>query len=173
MKQVTIHTDGACEGNPGPGGWAAVLRYGDIAREISGGEPATTNNRMEMQAAIEALSRLKEPCEVEIFTDSAYLKNGITEWVPTWKRFGWKIRGKKPIKNEDLWRKLDALVAGHAVRWKWVKGHNGNTDNERCDVLACAAAAGIKKQYSRAQLAELKEQFEATRQPQQNQAGLL
>jgi ribonuclease HI len=173
LKKITIHTDGACEGNPGPGGWAAVLRYGTTAKECSGGEPATTNNRMEMQAAIEALSRLKEPCEIDFFTDSEYLKNGVTQWVRSWKARGWRTVGKKPIKNEDLWRKLDGLVSQHQIRWHWVKGHDGNPDNEKCDQLAVAAVAEVRKRFTREQLKTLKEEFEASRDPQRNQVGLL
>ncbi len=161
MKKLIIHTDGACEGNPGPGGWAAVLQYGQHRKEVSGAEPATTNNRMEMMAAIEALTVLTEPCEITLFTDSAYLKNGITEWVAGWKRRGWRTAEKKPVKNEDLWRQLDTLATQHTIEWKWLKGHAGHVENERCDALAVAAIATIKQQYKREELARLKEQFVA------------
>ena len=163
LKKITIYTDGACEGNPGPGGWAAVLRYGSNVKEISGGDPATTNNRMEIRAAIEGIAAVKESCEIELFTDSAYLKNGITEWLKVWKAKGWRTTEKKAVKNEDLWRKLDEVVFRHKVHWKWVKGHAGNVDNERCDVLAVAAVAAMRKQYTPEQLKVLKQQFEATR----------
>jgi ribonuclease HI len=133
MKKVVIHTDGGCHGNPGPGGWAAILSHGKHTREISGGEPATTNNRMELLAAIEALKALKNPCAVEFHTDSKYLKNGVTCWLHTWKRNGWKTSAKKVVKNADLWRELDRVAPLHQVEWKWVKGHAGDTGNERCD----------------------------------------
>jgi len=138
MNQVTIHTDGACDPNPGPGGWAVVLRYGTHARELAGGEPAATNNRMEIKAAIEALRALKEPCEVTLFTDSEYLRDGITQWLPRWKVKGWRTLGRKPVKNDDLWRQLEAECARHQIHWRWLKGHAGHPDNERCDQLARA-----------------------------------
>lgn len=163
MKKITIHTDGGCDGNPGPGGWAAVLDYEGKRKEISGGEPATTNNRMELQAAISALEALKQPCEVEFFTDSQYVRNGISEWVKGWKAKGWVTAGKKPVKNDDLWRKLDALAAKHKIRWKWLKGHAGHEVNERCDVLAGEAIAAVRKQFSKEQLKALVEEFEAAR----------
>ena len=141
MKQVTIYSDGACEGNPGPGGWAAVLVYGEKKKEIAGSEIATTNNRMELRAAIEALNALKEPCDVEFHTDSEYVRNGITAWIHTWKRKGWK----KPIKNQDLWKALDAAASRHKVKWHWVRGHAGNPLNERCDVLAVAEIGKLRK----------------------------
>lgn len=153
MKQVTIHTDGGCEGNPGPGGWAAVLRYGDRVKEISGGEPTTTNNRMELQAAISALQALKEPCAVRLVTDSDYVKSGITEWLPRWRANGWRTSDRKPVKNTDLWRELDAATQPHRITWAWVKGHAGNTDNERCDTLAGKAIAAVRKQFTPEQLA--------------------
>ncbi len=140
MRRVTAFTDGACLGNPGPGGWAAILR--DDAgheRELSGYEPATTNNRMEMQAAIEALAALREPSEVDLYTDSQYLRNGMHSWLANWKRNGWRTADRKPVKNVDLWQRLDALVGEHRVRWHWVRGHDGHVENERCDVLANAA----------------------------------
>jgi ribonuclease HI len=135
-NQVTIYTDGACRGNPGPGGWAAVLIYGDHRREISGYEAATTNNRMELLAAIEALSSLKRRCDVDLHTDSQYLQNGMRSWLANWKRNNWRTADKKPVKNEDLWRQLDALAANHSIHWHWVKGHDGHPENERCDELA-------------------------------------
>jgi len=140
MKQVQLITDGACIGNPGPGGWAYILRYGDRTRERYGSEPQTTNNRMELTAAIEGLRALKESCEVEVITDSEYLKNGITKWINGWKRNGWRTSAKKPVVNQDLWEELDALVAGHKIRWTWTKGHADHDDNNRCDELATRAA---------------------------------
>ena len=133
---VTIFTDGACSGNPGPGGWGAILISGAHEREICGGEPATTNNRMEMMAAIQALEALKRPCKVELHTDSQYVRKGITEWISGWKARGWRTADKKPVKNEDLWKRLDAARARHTVDWRWVKGHNGHELNERADGLA-------------------------------------
>src|ERR1700742_1538161 len=130
MKKVVVHSDGGCHGNPGPGGWGAVLTYGSRRREISGGELATTNNRMEITAAYEALSVLKEPCDVDFFTDSEYVKNGVTKWISLWKKNGWKTKERKPVKNADLWRKLDDATAGHRVQWNWLKGHNGHVENE-------------------------------------------
>ena len=134
--EVTIFTDGACSGNPGPGGWGAILISGAHEREICGGEPATTNNRMELMAAIQALESLKRPCKVELHTDSQYVRKGITEWIGGWKARGWRTADKKPVKNEDLWKRLDAARARHDVDWRWVKGHNGNELNERADGLA-------------------------------------
>ena len=139
MATVTIYTDGACSGNPGPGGWGAILLSGSLRKEISGGDPATTNNRMELLAAISALRELKSPSDVELYTDSKYVKQGISEWITTWKANGWKRRsGRKllPVKNEDLWRALDALVATHRVTFRWVEGHAGHEENERADKLA-------------------------------------
>lgn len=136
MKVVEIHTDGACRGNPGPGGWGAVLRAEGVERELWGGETATTNNRMELTAAIRALEALKTRCMVQAYTDSEYVRRGISEWLGDWKRRGWKTADRKPVKNEDLWRQLDDLVSRHDVRWYWVKGHSGNRDNERADALA-------------------------------------
>ncbi len=133
--EVTIYTDGACTGNPGPGGWGALLRYGVHEKAISGGEPDTTNNRMELRAALEALRALEEPCRVTLFTDSQYLKQGITEWLPNWKRRNWRRKGGK-LANVDLWMKLDEEIARHEIHWRWVKGHAGNVYNERVDQLA-------------------------------------
>lgn len=140
MKKVKIVTDGSCLGNPGPGGWASILRYGEKKKEIWGAEPRTTNNRMELTAAIRALEALKEPCQVEITTDSEYLKRGITQWIAKWKRNGWMTADKKPVLNRDLWERLDELTGRHKVTWRWTKGHAGHEDNNRCDELAQAAA---------------------------------
>lgn len=144
MKQVQLITDGACVGNPGPGGWAYILRYGEHKREMAGAEPDTTNNRMELRAAIEGMRALKEPCEVEVVTDSEYLKNGITKWIHGWKRNGWKTASKKPVVNQDLWNELDTLVSRHRIQWTWTKGHADHGDNNRCDELATMAARGLK-----------------------------
>ena len=135
-KHVEIYTDGACSGNPGPGGWGAVLQYGDKEREISGGELATTNNRMELMAAIQALEALTRDCRVELHTDSTYVMKGISEWIHNWKRRGWMTADKKPVKNDDLWKRLDAARLRHQVDWRWVKGHAGHELNERADQLA-------------------------------------
>ncbi|MEZ5457245.1 MAG: ribonuclease HI [Lysobacteraceae bacterium] len=145
MKQVEIHTDGACSGNPGPGGWGVLLRFGAHERELAGGEPETTNNRMELMAAIEGLQALKEPCVVDLFTDSQYVQKGITEWLGGWQRRGWKTADNKPVKNADLWQKLDAARQRHRVQWHWVKGHAGHVDNERVDALARRAVEQIKE----------------------------
>lgn len=136
---VKIYTDGACRGNPGPGGWGAVLKYNGIEKDISGAELHTTNNRMELTAAIEALQMLKYPCRVILTTDSIYLKNGITIWINNWKKRNWRGTGGKPIKNQDLWQKLDKIVTLHQISWHWIKGHNGNLYNERADKLATVA----------------------------------
>ena len=136
MKRVEIFTDGACSGNPGPGGWGAILRYGAHEKELSGGEENTTNNRMELQAAIEALNALKSPCEVELYTDSTYVRDGITKWLFSWKAKGWKTAAKKPVKNAELWQALDEAQSRHKVSWHWVKGHAGHIENERADELA-------------------------------------
>ncbi|HAU28539.1 MAG TPA: ribonuclease HI [Rhodospirillaceae bacterium] len=138
-KDVEIFTDGACSGNPGPGGWGALLRYGGVEREISGGERETTNNRMELMAAIEALSALKRPCRVRLHTDSRYVRDGVMRWMHGWKRNGWKTSDRKPVKNQDLWQALDTAMAAHDVEWIWVEGHAGHPENERVDVLARAA----------------------------------
>ncbi len=140
MKRVQLITDGACIGNPGPGGWAAILRYGDHKREMFGSEPHTTNNRMELTAAVEGLRALKEPCEVEVVTDSQYLKNGITKWIRGWKRNGWKTITKAPVLNQDLWKDIDEQVSRHRTHWVWTKGHASHQDNNRCDELAQRAA---------------------------------
>lgn len=136
MADVVIYTDGACSGNPGPGGWGAILINGENRKELKGGEAQTTNNRMELLAAIEALNALKVPCQVDLHTDSNYLKDGITSWINNWKRNGWKTASKKPVKNEDLWKQLEEARERHDVRWHWVKGHAGHPENERADELA-------------------------------------
>lgn len=136
MKHVRIFTDGACKGNPGPGGWGAVLYYNDKQKKIWGGENNTTNNRMELMAAIEALTLLKQPCDVVLTTDSQYVRKGISEWISGWKRNGWKTAAKKPVKNADLWQLLDTQTQVHQVEWRWVKGHSGHPDNELADELA-------------------------------------
>ena len=136
MKAVVMYTDGACRGNPGPGGWGAILRYQDSVRELQGGVPETTNNRMELTAAIAALAALSERCRVELHTDSLYVRDGITKWLPGWRRRGWLTYAKKPVKNQDLWMQLADLVERHQVHWHWVKGHAGNPGNERADALA-------------------------------------
>ncbi len=133
---VQIYTDGACKGNPGPGGWGALLRWGEHEKELFGGEARTTNNRMELTAVIRALAALERPMRVELHTDSQYVQKGITEWLPGWKRRGWRTADRKPVKNEDLWRELEAQVARHDVRWHWVRGHSGHPENERADALA-------------------------------------
>jgi ribonuclease HI len=140
MKKCTVITDGSCLGNPGPGGWAAILRYGPHEREMSGHEPQTTNNRMELTAAIRALEALKESCEVEVVTDSEYLKKGVEQWMEKWKRNGWMTAAKKPVLNQDLWRALDGQLARHQISWRWTKGHANDADNNRCDEMARAAA---------------------------------
>lgn len=172
MKEVTIHSDGGCEGNPGPGGWAAVLAYGAQRKEISGGEPATTNNRMELLAAIRALEALKGPCQIEFFTDSEYLREGITKWVPGWKARGWMRTLKKAVKNEDLWRKLDELAAKHQIAWRWLRGHAGHAENERCDQLAQAEIERIKTRLTPAEIHAMVERFKAAREGESNQPGL-
>lgn len=135
-RRVTLYTDGACSGNPGPGGWGAVLLFGEHRKELCGGEPLTTNNRMELRAAIEGLQALTRACAVDLHTDSQYLKNGVTSWIHGWKRNGWKTADRKPVKNEDLWRELDAALARHDIEWHWVKGHAGHEFNEEADRLA-------------------------------------
>ncbi len=144
-KHVIIHTDGACSGNPGPGGWGALLQSGDHMKELSGGEDATTNNRMELTAVIRALQQLKNPCRVEIVTDSKYVMHGITEWIKGWKRNGWKTASRQPVKNVDLWQELDKEIQSHEVTWHWVKGHNGHDGNERADALARKAILSLRR----------------------------
>ncbi|CAM4056295.1 ribonuclease HI [Paracidovorax anthurii] len=138
MNQVVIYTDGACKGNPGPGGWGVVLRSGALEKELCGGELGTTNNRMELMAVIEALAALKRPCDVTLYLDSQYVRKGITEWIQGWKKKGWRTASGQPVKNVELWKRLDELVAqgGHAIDWRWVKGHAGDPGNERADALA-------------------------------------
>lgn len=142
---VKIFTDGACKGNPGPGGWGALLRFRDQERQLFGGEAQTTNNRMELMAVIEALRALKRHCQVEITTDSQYVKNGMTSWIAGWKRNGWRTSNKEPVKNQDLWQALDTLVQSHEVRWHWVKGHSGHPENELADQLANQGIESLKK----------------------------
>ncbi|MFA5948966.1 MAG: ribonuclease HI [Hyphomicrobium sp.] len=144
-KRVQIYTDGACSGNPGPGGWGAILIYGEHRRELKGGEPHTTNNRMELMAAISSLEALKKGVAVDLFTDSEYVRNGITKWINGWKRNGWKTADKKPVKNMELWQRLDEALKRHQVAWHWVKGHAGHPENERADELARLGIAGLKK----------------------------
>ncbi len=141
---VEVFTDGACKGNPGPGGWGAWLRYGERERELFGGEVQTTNNRMELTAVIRALEALRRPSRVRVHTDSQYVKNGITEWIHDWKRRGWRTADRKPVKNEDLWRRLDELAARHQVKWVWVRGHSGHDGNERADALANRGVETVK-----------------------------
>ena len=136
LPHVIVHTDGACSGNPGPGGWGAILKSGDVEKELSGGEANTTNNRMELLAAISALEALKRPAQVDIYTDSQYLRGGITGWIFGWKKNGWKTADRRPVKNVDLWQRLDAALGEHKVAWHWVKGHAGHAENERADELA-------------------------------------
>nr|WP_255568312.1 ribonuclease HI [Aestuariicella albida] len=144
VKQIEMFTDGACKGNPGPGGWGALLRYGDVEKKLCGGEANTTNNRMELMAAIEGLKALKESCEVHLTTDSQYVRQGITSWMHGWKKNGWKTSARKPVKNEDLWRLLDEQVNRHNVKWFWVKGHSGHRENEIADELANKGIQTIK-----------------------------
>ena len=141
LADVEIFTDGACRGNPGPGGWAAILRYRDVEKELSGYDPQTTNNRMELMAAISALEALKKSCVVDLTTDSQYVRKGITEWIHGWKRNGWRTSDKKPVKNVDLWQRLDTAAARHVVTWEWVRGHSGHPENERADAIARARIA--------------------------------
>jgi ribonuclease HI len=146
--RVTIYTDGACSGNPGPGGWGAILQFGEAERELSGGETLTTNNRMELTAAIEALRALKRPCRVDLYTDSQYVRQGITAWLPNWKRRGWRTADNKPVKNDDLWRALDEAATSHDVHWHWVRGHADDPMNIRVDALAVAAMKPFRRQRS-------------------------
>jgi ribonuclease HI len=143
-NKIIIHTDGACSGNPGPGGWGAILAYNGTRKELSGGEAETTNNRMELTGAIMALESIKRPCKVEMHVDSAYVKDGITKWIHGWKRNGWKTADKKPVKNVELWQRLDKAIAAHDISWHWVKGHAGHAENERADELARAGMAPFK-----------------------------
>ena len=136
MKKIEIYTDGACSGNPGPGGWGAVLRYGDVEKDLFGGEAGTTNNRMELTAAISALNALKAACDIDLYTDSNYVMDGISKWIHGWKRNGWRTADKKPVKNGELWQALDEAAQRHTIRWHWVKGHAGHPENERADELA-------------------------------------
>ncbi len=145
MKHVDIYTDGACSGNPGPGGWGAILKHGETRKELSGGEAATTNNRMELLATITALTSLKSPCEVDLYTDSKYVMDGIGTWIHGWKKNGWRTADKKPVKNIELWQALDDARNRHKVTWHWVKGHAGHPDNERADELARSGMAPFKK----------------------------
>jgi ribonuclease HI len=145
MPEVDIFTDGACSGNPGPGGWGAILRYGVVEKEFRGGEKLTTNNRMELMAAIQGLEALKRPCEVRIHTDSQYLRDGITRWIHAWKARGWRTADNKPVKNLDLWQRLEAAAAPHRVSWIWVRGHAGHPENERADALARAGLEAARR----------------------------
>ena len=145
MSEVKIYTDGACRGNPGPGGWGAVLMTRGTERELSGAEAHTTNTRMELTAAIRALEALKRPCEIDLYTDSQYVKNGITTWILDWKRRHWRTADRKPVKNVDLWQRLDELVGGHKITWHWVRGHSGHPINERVDALANAAIDALPR----------------------------
>ncbi|ATU92462.1 ribonuclease HI [Phyllobacterium zundukense] len=145
MKELQAFTDGACSGNPGPGGWGAVLRWNGNEKELSGGEADTTNNRMELMAAISALNALKEPCKVDLYTDSVYVRDGISSWIDGWKRNGWKTAAKQPVKNAELWQALDEARKRHKVEWHWVKGHAGHPENERADELARAGMAPFKR----------------------------
>lgn len=147
MKSVSVYSDGACKGNPGPGGWAAILRYDGAEREISGGAPATTNNRMELQAAIESLQALKAPCAVSFYTDSAYLRNGVTRWVHQWVTHDWITKGNTPVRNQELWQRLYELSTHHSVVWHWIKGHSKHPENSRCDQLARLEIAKINRSF--------------------------
>ena len=164
MKRVVIYTDGACQGNPGPGGWAAVLIHGKTRREIAGSCPATTNNRMELTAAIEALRALKQPCRVDLHTDSVYLQQGMITWLADWKARGWKTAAKKPVKNRDLWQALDAEAQRHDMHWHWVKAHNLHPENERCDELAVRAIERLRDEIGDAGIARAMRQFQAGRE---------
>ncbi len=155
VKKVTIYTDGACLGNPGPGGWAATLEYCGVHKDFSGGELASTNNRMELQAAIEALRKLKETCKVQLYTDSEYLRDGITTWIHVWKARGWR----KKVKNKDLWLQLDEIAGKHEITWHWVRGHSGAEGNERCDMLSLEAAQKIEASHTQQQRDEALNQF--------------
>jgi len=169
VKKVTIHTDGACLGNPGAGGWAAILEYSGICKDFAGGELATTNNRMELQAAIEALRKLKERCDVELYTDSEYLREGITTWIHAWKARGWK----KKVKNKDLWLQLDEIAGKHRIEWHWVRGHAGNPANERCDLLSVESAQKIEAGSTPQEREQALEQFLKSRSEIPDQSELL
>ncbi|MEA3002638.1 MAG: ribonuclease [Sphingomonadales bacterium] len=149
MASVEIFTDGACKGNPGPGGWGAIIRSGAHEKELSGGEPLTTNNRMELLAAIRALEALKRPCEIVLHTDSIYVRDGITKWIFGWQKNGWRTADRKPVKNAELWQELLAAAAPHRIDWRWVKGHSGHAENDRADQLACDAANQFVKRPGR------------------------
>jgi len=164
MKKVTIYSDGACQGNPGPGGWGALLIYGKARKELSGSCPACTNNQMELTAAIEALRALKEPCEVDLYTDSEYVRLGMSQWLPAWKKRGWR-RGKKPLKNLELWQSLDEEAARHHVQWHWVRGHNEHPENERCDELATLAIERLRAVMTPAELAAALRSFQSPSAP--------
>jgi ribonuclease HI len=148
LPHVVIHTDGGCSPNPGPGGWSAILSFGDHEKEMKGGEASSTNNRMELMAAISALEALKRPCRVDLHTDSQYLRNGIMSWIKTWKKNGWRTADKKPVKNVDLWQRLEAALGAHQIRWHWLRGHSGHGLNERADVLVQEAIAEIRERLS-------------------------
>ncbi|MBI1839901.1 MAG: ribonuclease HI [Verrucomicrobia bacterium] len=163
LKSVTIHTDGGCEGNPGPGGWGVVIQHGEQRFEFKGSEPATTNNRMELSAAIAGLRSLNQPCEVTLWTDSQYVKKGMSSWVHAWKARGWRTAGKQPVKNEDLWKTLDEIASRHRVQWQWIKGHAGHPLNERCDELAREAISQLKRGASRQSLNEALARFSEDR----------
>ena len=169
MKKMTIYTDGACLGNPGAGGWAATLEHNGVCKDSTGGELATTNNRMELQAAIEALRKLKEPCEVQLYTDSEYLRDGITTWIHAWQARDWK----KKIKNKDLWLQLDEIASKHRVEWHWVRGHAGHPANERCDLLSVEAAQKIEAGSTPREREQALEQFEKSRTEMPDQSELL
>ena len=169
MKKVTIHTDGACLGNPGAGGWAATLEFSGVRKDFTGGELATTNNRMELQAAIEALRKLKEPCEIQLYTDSEYLREGITTWIHSWKARGWK----KKIKNKDLWLQLDEIASKHRVEWHWIRGHAGHPANERCDLLSVEAAQKIETASTPREREQALERFAKSRTETPDQPALL
>ena len=145
MTEVEIFTDGACRGNPGPGGWGAIIRAGAHEKELSGGEELTTNNRMELLAAIRALEALKRPCKIDLHTDSIYVRDGITKWIHGWQKNGWRTADKKPVKNAELWQRLLEVARPHRIEWRWVKGHSGHPENDRADALACAAADQFRK----------------------------
>lgn len=169
MKTISLFTDGGCLGNPGPGGWAAILRYGGTERELSGGATATTNNRMELQAAIAGLSGLNEACEVNVHTDSQYLRLGITKWIHSWKARGWVTAARQPVKNADLWRQLDEQANRHRMKWIWLKGHAGHPENERCDALAASEITKITRSHSKEELAACLESFRNAGQAKQGQ----